>query len=441
MAHVVGIMALLAQKHPSWSPMALKSAIMTTAYQTTKTGPNPGRVFGKPFDFGAGHVDAPAASNPGVVFDSNLEDWQRFVCGAQQTQQSSCPVQCSSLSSISSACDPSNLNTPSVTIPKLYGQKTVVRILKSVLSEAATFSIRNITWPEGFKVVVSPASFTLNPGQSAVVNVTVTVLPKAVVYEVYKDGSITWASDKGTTTRIPVVVKAMPYSTPKSVVITPKRSPYTYSLTPGWQGTVSSILLGMQASTVYEGDVDDYEEYFKDDVTELEPIEIKLAPAQWQYVAMAIFQDELPPLSFFDMFLYDGVTGKRLAASTLWDKYNADMNLLSVVNPNTTKLMLYVRGDFVAEGTAFKVHVWRITQPGPGSSNAKSMPAAGKPAVTIGGIPTNVTLTFNDRLLRSKQKWLGIVRYAVRDTTNQGTAGTPAATQLGNEYNTIVVLG
>ncbi|KAI8476457.1 MAG: peptidase S8/S53 domain-containing protein [Monoraphidium minutum] len=77
--HVAGLAALIASRRPSWSPAAIKSALMTTAGLTTNRGrPIPGT----PFDFGAGQAAAAAALDPGLVYDAGRPDWERYACAA-----------------------------------------------------------------------------------------------------------------------------------------------------------------------------------------------------------------------------------------------------------------------------------------------------------------------------------------------------------------------
>ncbi|KAG0475800.1 hypothetical protein HPP92_012641 [Vanilla planifolia] len=82
--HVSGIAALLRGVYPAWSPAAIKSAIMTTAYnlddaeETIKD-----LAIGEastPFVLGAGHVDPNRALDPGLVYDAGDEDYLAFLC-------------------------------------------------------------------------------------------------------------------------------------------------------------------------------------------------------------------------------------------------------------------------------------------------------------------------------------------------------------------------
>ena len=76
--HVAGIAALLKQRHPSWSPMAIKSALMTTGSDVLDgPGTDPGVIFSE----GAGHVAPNSAVHPGLVYDSDESDWTAFLCG------------------------------------------------------------------------------------------------------------------------------------------------------------------------------------------------------------------------------------------------------------------------------------------------------------------------------------------------------------------------
>lgn len=87
--HVSGVAALLKAAHPEWSPAAIKSALMTTAYSTYKNGETIQDVVttspATPFDFGAGNVDPAAALDPGLVYDTTVDDYISFLCALGYT--------------------------------------------------------------------------------------------------------------------------------------------------------------------------------------------------------------------------------------------------------------------------------------------------------------------------------------------------------------------
>ncbi|WOL15431.1 hypothetical protein Cni_G24212 [Canna indica] len=87
--HVSGLAALLKGAYPDWSPGAIKSALMTTAYANYAAG---GGILdvatgsaATPFDFGAGHVDPPKAMDPGLIYDVDVNDYLDFLCALNYT--------------------------------------------------------------------------------------------------------------------------------------------------------------------------------------------------------------------------------------------------------------------------------------------------------------------------------------------------------------------
>ncbi len=76
--HVAGLAALLMDLHPNWTPMMIKSALMTSAYDILD-GPNTNPLV--IFRQGAGHVDPNKAADPGLVFNSSWNNWLAFLCG------------------------------------------------------------------------------------------------------------------------------------------------------------------------------------------------------------------------------------------------------------------------------------------------------------------------------------------------------------------------
>nr|XP_043617821.1 subtilisin-like protease SBT1.7 [Erigeron canadensis] len=90
--HVSGLSALLKEAHPEWSPAAIRSALMTTAYTTYRNGEGLQDVatggLSTPFDHGSGHVDPVSALDPGLVYDASVDDYLSFLCALNYTSAS-----------------------------------------------------------------------------------------------------------------------------------------------------------------------------------------------------------------------------------------------------------------------------------------------------------------------------------------------------------------
>ncbi|CAM8968386.1 unnamed protein product [Rhodiola kirilowii] len=88
--HVSGIGALLKSKHPEWSPAAIKSALMTTAYIHDNTNsPIKDAATGEPstaYDHGAGHINPVRAIHPGLIYDITPQDYYDFLCRQHLSQ-------------------------------------------------------------------------------------------------------------------------------------------------------------------------------------------------------------------------------------------------------------------------------------------------------------------------------------------------------------------
>ncbi len=185
------------RRHPDWSPMMIKSALMTTAYQ--------GHDY-DPFNWGAGHVDPNKATDPGLVFDSNLTDWLSFLKG-QNLYTGPEP-----------AIDASDLNSASIAIGDMAGAQTVKRTATSVgsKSEKYTFSTTGLT---GIQATPSVTSFTAAPGSSTPWTVTFLNTGAPGYLNTYSKGFIVWSGDKGHTVRMPVAIRPVKFQAPAEVSV------------------------------------------------------------------------------------------------------------------------------------------------------------------------------------------------------------------------------
>ncbi|MCC2958373.1 S8 family serine peptidase [Massilia sp. IC2-477] len=204
--HIAGIAALLKQRHPDWTPMMIKSALMTTAmnvFGDTQNGAQAwdptARFNGNlPWGQGAGFVRPTNADDPGLVYDAGMTDWIRFMCGASALNPSS--ATCTNFGSI----QPYDLNLASLTAANVLGVQTLKRTVTNVGATTATYN--PTVSLSGFNVTVEPSSLTLAPGQKADFSVKLTRTTAPFNTWVY--GNLTWNDNAGHVVRSPLTVRA-----------------------------------------------------------------------------------------------------------------------------------------------------------------------------------------------------------------------------------------
>ncbi|URD79420.1 subtilisin-like protease [Musa troglodytarum] len=172
--HLSGIAALIRKANPDWSPAAIKSAIMTTAYVTDNSR---GPILDErhlPADFfaiGAGHVNPPKAIDPGLVYDLTPQDYIPYLCGLYESYLVEVivgrPVDCSSPKSIREG----ELNYPSISLTLPANNLKSVRYRRTVTNvgePTSTYRVK-LDVPQEVSATVTPTRLSfdeLNQKQS-----------------------------------------------------------------------------------------------------------------------------------------------------------------------------------------------------------------------------------------------------------------------------------
>ncbi|KAG2573711.1 hypothetical protein PVAP13_7KG271400 [Panicum virgatum] len=213
--HVAGVAALIKQRHPTWSPAMVMSAIMTSADATDRSG-RPLMARGDegslgpatPFDMGAGAVNAARALDPGLVFDAGYRDHLQFLCAVPGVDEAAvlravgapCPPRARAGAGAARWC--SDLNSPSVTVASLVGSRRVDRRVTSVGAHNETY-MAYVRAPEGVAVRVSPAEFAITPGAARTLRI---VLNTTAPGNAFSFGEVVLRGDRKHRVRIPLAV-------------------------------------------------------------------------------------------------------------------------------------------------------------------------------------------------------------------------------------------
>jgi subtilisin family serine protease len=242
--HIAGMAALLRQAHPTWSPQAIKSALMTTA-STTLDDSLPGAQNGLlPWAQGAGHANPNLATDPGLVYDNGPNDFIRYQCKANRAAVLPATL-CTSIGTLDETY---NYNLPSITVGALLGSTptTVTRRVTNVGSSTATYNAA-ASLP-GFNISVSPPTLTLAPGETK--PFTVTMSRVSAVENVWSFGSLTW-TDGTHTVRSPVQARVGKiFEAPTMVTGTTTSGTRLVSVKVGFSGRMTAAKGGMKPVTL-----------------------------------------------------------------------------------------------------------------------------------------------------------------------------------------------
>ncbi|XP_010529680.1 PREDICTED: subtilisin-like protease SBT3.9 isoform X2 [Tarenaya hassleriana] len=206
---VSGIVALLRALHPNWSPAAIRSAIVTTAWKTDPSGEpifadGSNRKLADPFDYGGGLVNPEKATDPGLVYDMGTSDYIHYMCSVGYKDPSISLVV--GKATICPHPNPSvlDLNLPSITIPDLSGEVTITRTVTNVGPRNSVYKVV-IDPPSGVHMDVNPKTLVFNP-KTERVSFTVRVSTSHKVNTGFYFGSLTW-TDSVHNVAIPVSVR------------------------------------------------------------------------------------------------------------------------------------------------------------------------------------------------------------------------------------------
>ncbi|TQO20480.1 PA domain-containing protein [Rhodoglobus vestalii] len=231
--HVAGLAALYLGERPNATPAEIKSAFMTTAYDTVDGDGNP---VTDPFTQGSGHIDPTKFFEPGLLYLNGIGDWLSYIEGAGYDV----------LDPAVEAIDPSNLNLASIGIGSLTAPETITRTVTS--TQAGTFD-SSISIP-GIDATVSPSTLTFGAAgetQSFEVTLSRTDAP----LDQFATGALTWTS-ADTVAHSPIAVRPVTIVAPDSASGTGTYGAVDVTVTPGGSGDIPLATTGLSAGIFHQ---------------------------------------------------------------------------------------------------------------------------------------------------------------------------------------------
>lgn len=391
--HVAGLAALMMDKNEDWGPLAVKSAMMTTADPTNSEG-EPIHYAGapaSPLHYGSGEVEPAAAYDTPLVYESGRADWWAYTCAIGQLQLlPGGQAACDGLPAV----DPSDLNYPSIAVGQLAGTQTITRTVTAT-GEGGTFTAE-VEAPEGMTVSVSPASITVPADGTAEFQVTITNQSAAV--DAWAFGSVTWTGP-GADVRSPIAVRPVAVAAPENVVVEGTAGSTTYDVVPGSTGTMTTQVHGLVPAQTQVVEVESDGPSGGDGIADaFVPVTIPEGAATYR---VEVWEDEWEPAGL-DLDLYLATSdGTVIASSAAAGSDEA----ITLVAPEA--------GDYVVaidywDGAAGAVATGPLHQYAPAADEG-NLDVTPSPTPVTTGVPVTLTATWTG--LQAATRYLGVVGY------------------------------
>jgi len=372
--HVAGIGALMKQANPSWSPYAIKSALMTSAAQTVKLSngaPDPDRN-----GYGAGHLNPNGAAATKLVYDSTPADHLAYYNGAINSW---------------------DLNLASITRGALIGAGTVTRTVTNRGNSTVTYT--GSATLSGFTVGISPSSFTVAPGQSQsfVTTLTRTTAP----FDAWQWGELVWTGTDGSVTRSPLNARSTALVASTTITDTRAVGSKVFTIGTGFTGTLFTKANGTVPATRFAGSI----------ATGAEACFPFTVPAGARVIRAQTFNSETGggAASDLDLYVVKGATTVGASEGGTTDE------LITMNNPVAgSDYLACVAGFAPANGNAaFVINLWVV-----GTTGVQTLRAPPAIVATAGGV-ASMAVSWNTP---AGERSLGVVDY--RQTTSGPVLGS-----------------
>lgn len=380
--HVAGLGALMKQENPTWSPAAVKSAMMTTARQTTDAG-EPimrGSSVATPLNYGAGEVQPSESYSPGLVYDAGWNDWLAYACGIGQLA-SPCPE---------TPVDPSDLNYPSISVGDLAGSQTITRTVTNVGQGPMTYTAK-VEAPAGTTVTVEPSTIRVPAKGKATFEVTITRTEAPL--NAYTFGALTWqpSSSKVQPVRSPIAVRPVALAAPGEVLASGVNGSTELSVTPGFTGTLNTDVDGLLASTTQDVSV----------LTDSDTLtQFTVAPGT-KVLRLASYADEVAA-DDIDLYLFHCTPG---CAQVALSGAGGSEEMITLENPSSDGVYILLTDLWSTEASVtFPLHMWQLDD-----TAAGNLTVSPESVEVAQGVETVLTASWEG--LAAGERYLGQVNF------------------------------